>query len=174
MSGAPPIDWDLLVESERILSGSPDQSLVQQENLIRKVKDLGERTANSIYGEVNKWTPVAQGASTPGSGTYDVQVGHYVRIGHLVWFTMNLEWDDANHTGTGNLEITGLPVAARNYTNARVVIPLINMESGAEWQGAGIIEPDESTISIVQNGTTTIQINGADYTLHATGIYRAI
>ena len=87
---------------------------------------------------------------------------------------MNLQWDDANHTGTGNLEITGLPVGAKNITNAKIVVPVYNAESGSEFVGIGFIDPGEKHISVIKNGATTQQINGADYDLQITGTYRAI
>lgn len=174
MSAFPPQSWNFPLRPELILSGEPKDYLKYQEELVGRIVKVNSEISNGIYGESSSWTPVAQGGSTAGSGTYDVQAGHYVRWGNMVWFTMNLEWDDSNHTGTGDLQITGLPAAARNLTNAKVVIPLINMQSSAEWQGAGIMSPNSSVISVVQNGTTTVQINGADYTIHATGIYRAL
>lgn len=57
------------------------------------------------------FTPVLAGISTAGAGTYSVQVGYYQVFNKMVTFTINLVW--SAHTGTGNLKITGLPVASR-------------------------------------------------------------
>jgi hypothetical protein len=53
------------------------------------------------------WTPVIEGTSTAGSGTYTSQIGHYTKIGRLVFFSADIAW--SAHTGTGNMRIAGLP-----------------------------------------------------------------
>jgi hypothetical protein len=62
------------------------------------------------------WTPVIQGSSTPGSGTYSAQVGRYTKIGDMVFCTAYLVW--SAHTGTGLMQLAGLPYTARNNANA--------------------------------------------------------
>ena len=174
MSAFPPTYWEFPIRPELITSDNPMDHLAYQEELVRRLVDVNGALSNAIYGESGKWAPVAQGASTAGTGTYEVQVGYYVRWGNMVWFTLNLQWDDANHTGTGNLEITGLPVSAYDLTNAKVVCSCYNAESGSEFVGMAFIEPAESKISVIKSGATTQQINGADYDLQITGTYRAL
>ena len=175
MSAFPPRSWTFPVRPELITSEEPNDRLRYQEELVRRISEVNSQMSNAIYGETSKWLPVAQGASTAGAATsYGVQVGHYVRWGSMVWFTLNLQWNDADHTGTGNLEITGLPVSAFNLTNAKVVCPCYNSESGGEFVGAAFINPGESKISVIKSGATTQQINGADFDLQITGTYRAL
>jgi hypothetical protein len=57
--------------------------------------------------EEGTWTPVVVGTTSAGTGTYTVQQAHYVKVGNVVNFTLALGW--SAHTGTGNIEITGLP-----------------------------------------------------------------
>jgi len=57
--------------------------------------------------EEGTWTPVVVGTTSAGTGTYTVQQAHYIKTGNVVNFTCALGW--SNHTGTGNIEITGLP-----------------------------------------------------------------
>lgn len=57
--------------------------------------------------ETGTFTPAIVGTATPGVGTYAYQVGRYIRIGKRVFVDMLLEW--SAHTGTGSMEITGLP-----------------------------------------------------------------
>lgn len=174
MSAFPPQDWPLPLDEQLITSRDPSQNLLYQQQLVRAIQDINRQISNAIYGEKAKFLPVAQGGTSAGTGTYEVQVGQYVRFGSMVWFTINLEWDDANHTGTGDLEITGLPVSSHNLTNGVTVVNVYNSQSGSEFVGAGLIQPAESKISAIQNGGTTQQINGADYDLQITGIYRAL
>jgi len=173
MSAFPAITWDLNIDSKKILSGTPEALNQQQENLIRQIKRLGEQNSEGIYGLSNRWTPVAEGGTSAGvASSYGVQVGHYQRFGHMCWFTMNLQWNDADHTGTGDLTITGLPAPVKDVTNAKVIFPAYNSESGSGFVGMAFMEPDSKTISVIKNGATTLQINGADYDLQITGMYR--
>ncbi len=73
--------------------------------------------ASTFYAE-GTFTPVLIGLTTAGTGTYaaDGQVGRYTRIGNRVFFDVYLSW--SAHTGTGNIEITGLPFTVQNTTNA--------------------------------------------------------
>jgi len=60
------------------------------------------------------WTPTLYGATTAGTTTYDLQAGHYVKIGTLVYCFFRLDWTAA--TGTGSAKIGGLPFSARNFS----------------------------------------------------------
>lgn len=68
--------------------------------------------ATNVQGVAVSFTPAVRGTSTAGVGTYGSQLGTYVRNGQIVTFQIVLDW--SAHTGTGNIEITGLPVAALN------------------------------------------------------------
>jgi len=57
--------------------------------------------------EEGTFTPVAEGTSAAGVGTYTQQAGRYTKVGNKVHFTINLAWNA--HTGTGNLILSGLP-----------------------------------------------------------------
>jgi len=47
------------------------------------------------------------GTTTAGTGTYTSQDGKYTKVGNLVTFQMNFTW--TGHTGTGTMQIQGLP-----------------------------------------------------------------
>jgi hypothetical protein len=57
--------------------------------------------------EEGTWTPIAIGTTTAGTCTYVFNTGSYTKVGRLVYFQMELFYTD--HTGTGDLQITGLP-----------------------------------------------------------------
>lgn len=59
------------------------------------------------------FTPVLEGTTSAGVGTYTTQLGAFTRIGNRVFFTINLAW--TAHTGTGDMLVSGLP-----YTPALV------------------------------------------------------
>lgn len=55
-------------------------------------------------------TPTIVGTTAAGVGTYTSQLGKWARWGNLVYFNLTVAW--TAHTGTGNMEIAGLPYAA--------------------------------------------------------------
>jgi hypothetical protein len=57
--------------------------------------------------EEGTWTPVLIGTTVAGTGTYTTQEGKYTKVGNLVTFQMGLNW--SAHTGTGTMQIQGLP-----------------------------------------------------------------
>lgn len=59
--------------------------------------------------EEGTFTPTVIGTTTAGTGTYTLQVGKYTKIGNAVQFMIVLAW--TAHTGTGSLNVTGLPFA---------------------------------------------------------------
>lgn len=76
------------------------------------------RTALSVpVNSSGTFTPVAVGTTTPGTATYTVQVGRYERIGNRVFMTIRLSW--GGHTGSGSIDITGLPFTS-NVNNRTV------------------------------------------------------
>lgn len=62
--------------------------------------------------EEGNFTPTIVGTTTAGSGTYNAQLGRYTRIGRVVTFQLYVDW--SAHTGTGNMEIEGLPFTSNS------------------------------------------------------------
>ena len=107
-----------------------------------------------------------------GTGTYEKQVGTYVCSGRMCWFTIQLHFDNANHTGTGNLTITGLPFTSDDTTDAQVIFPVWDTQSTAEFVGIAVMEPDSTSIgALFEYDGTQVSIE-ADHELHITGVYR--
>ena len=57
--------------------------------------------------EEGTFTPTIVGTSAAGTGTYTTQLGNYTKIGRIVTCDISLVW--TAHTGTGNIDIGGLP-----------------------------------------------------------------
>ena len=62
--------------------------------------------------EEGTWIPTVSGSATAGTGTYNAAVGWYTKVGNVV--TAQAYINLANHTGTGNLLLTGLPFTQKN------------------------------------------------------------
>lgn len=67
--------------------------------------DSGVNTLNH-YSE-GTFTPAIIGATTPGTGTYNIRFGRYTRIGNRVHISLVMR--TTAHTGTGQVTFTGLP-----------------------------------------------------------------
>ena len=97
--------------------------------------------AVGVEGALAYFTPVVRGTSTAGTATYASQLGTYVRNGNLINFQIILDW--TGHTGTGNIEITGFPVAALSAE------PLPN-----SWVWAnGLTITGQATFGLISNQT---------------------
>lgn len=57
--------------------------------------------------EEGTFTATIVGTTTAGVGTYNSQVGVYTKVGRAVSFNLIVNW--TAHTGTGNMNISGLP-----------------------------------------------------------------
>lgn len=70
--------------------------------------------------EEGTWTPVVVGTTTAGTGTYTTQTGSYTKIGRLVFIESNCAW--SAHTGTGPMQIDGLPFTPDSNTCAMSLV----------------------------------------------------
>lgn len=57
--------------------------------------------------EEGTFTPTVDGTVSAGAGTYTIQSGEYTKIGNVVIVRIGLSW--SAHTGSGNMQISGLP-----------------------------------------------------------------
>ncbi len=73
---------------------------------VPEINSLAINSAVNVYQE-GTFTPVLEGTTTAGVGTYTTQAGRFTRIGNRVFIDVALHW--TAHTGTGNMRIAGLP-----------------------------------------------------------------
>jgi hypothetical protein len=67
--------------------------------------------------DTGTFTPTIAGDGSAGTGTYTRQAGVWTRNGNVITVTISLAW--TAHTGTGNILVTGLPLASRNDSALR-------------------------------------------------------
>ena len=126
---------------------------------------------------VSEWTaltPTIYGGTNAGTATYGgIRTGVYCQIRKIIFFSLSVQI--TNHTGTGNLIVGGLPVAAANYSNilwqCNVLASNLTMPANTLYI-TGDIEPNNNFIylaatkdggaaELVQMDTAcTIYING--------------
>ena len=132
------------------------------------------------------WTPVVTFA-TPGdlAVVYNAQVGSYTKIGRLVTISCTISTTTFTYTtASGNLQVTGLPFAAKTVTNYFAVASLlhggltvtgaigtnIRVTSGASIAIPTISAGGPSSISTLTTGNTT---SGSGVVLEFTMQYEA-
>ena len=64
--------------------------------------------------EEGTFTPTIVGITSAGTGTYTTQLGRYTKVGRIVTCDISLVW--TAHTGTGNMDIDGLPFSVLSTT----------------------------------------------------------
>jgi hypothetical protein len=105
--------------------------------------------------EEGTFTPTIVGTSTAGTATYAAngQVGRYTKIGNRVFFDLYLSW--TAHTGTGDLQINGLPFTVQNTTNLNrnysAILNVVAMTAGN--LGAAFSSPNTTAVALRQMPT---------------------
>lgn len=104
--------------------------------------------------EEGTWTPTIIGTTTAGTGTYTTQRGDYIKIGRLVTVQFYVAW--TAHTGTGNMNVSGLPFTTQNigtYFAAAAMgfVDLISMTAGNIM--TGYAAPNSTTLLLKQTPT---------------------
>jgi len=120
--------------------------------------------------EENTFTPVLEGSTSAGAGTYTIQAGKFTRIGNRVFFTINLAW--SSHTGTGNMVVSGFPyppalvyrafpITAFNltYTNGNQLAGQIGASSFTKMDIVQIASGGAS-VAIAMDTAAQITVNG--------------
>lgn len=92
-----------------------------------------------------QFTPTVSGTSTAGAATYTERAGSYVRVGDVMHIQISLAW--SAHTGTGNIQISGLPepTQASTYGYAAFSVIYSGLMVGSGLQLGASFETDNST-----------------------------
>jgi hypothetical protein len=100
--------------------------------------------------EEGTFSPTVIGDATAGTVTYFGRVGKYTKIGNLVTFTIYLNWGSG--TGTGNLQISGLPftVAGGQHYPAATIGKFSNLALSANNVVTAVCGSSTTLISIEQ------------------------
>jgi hypothetical protein len=120
-------------------------------------------TALTHYEQSGTWTPTLA-YDTPGTSsfTYGTQVGRFSRIGNIVHFNCRIILTNYSlGTGTGNLNITGLPYASANVANSYFTFPVFYSNVTIPTNGlsaVGRLINNASSIQIFSNLATGVNL----------------
>lgn len=108
----------------------------------------GSTGALSTYAEAQTCNMSLIGITAAGSGTYTYNVCRYTQIGKMVF--LNWAFTTTANTGTGNMRISGLPLASLNVTNFSQACQ-INHSATTFTPGVGlkaVIAPNSTTADV--------------------------
>lgn len=119
------------------------------------------------------FTPVIEGSTTAGTGTYTLQFGSYQKIGNWVHFRLRVAW--SAHTGTGNIYVTGLPYTAQSNHHTTISISPSNLTfTGSYLSGRVISTTDTIQLLNCTSGAAATEVamdTAAD--IYISGSYEA-
>jgi hypothetical protein len=135
---------------------------------------FGAGTALSTYAE-GTFTPTISGASTAGTTTYSGSPqGTYRKIGNIVYFNLAVSWTNA--TGTGVVQVGGLPFTAKSgigympvyiysttflIATATYFFPIVVPNTTTVQIYGGIVSTgSQVSSSLASNTSATIYLNG--------------
>lgn len=98
--------------------------------------------------EEGSWTPTVQGTAVAGTFAYAAQIGRFVRVGRLVFVTIQISWSTIG-AAAGFLQINGLPYAVGVAGNFLVALPQFNTAITADAWRAPLVA-----------ASTAFQLNG--------------
>lgn len=130
--------------------------------------------------EEGTWTPVLT-LSTPGdlNVAYSTQIGTYTKIGNVVHIFLIVNTSTWSYTtGSGNINLTGLPFTVKNITNERFVgaigawggITKAGFTSAA-WNA--IAGASVCTITMSGSGNSITAVSATDVASGTTQVYRS-
>lgn len=139
-----PTNWQFPLHAERILSEEHEEQEKHWREFIFSVQRMYEELAQGINGDIRanslepnrKWTPTLEGAGTPGTFTYDHQIGWVYRSGIFtdVWF--DIKWTAAG-TAAGNLYVE-LPYLVA-VSSEKPFVGVVQSSSITYTGGTGIV-----------------------------------
>jgi phage-related tail fiber protein len=114
--------------------------------------DVAASNGNTLDDyEEGTFTPIIEGTTTAGTGTYSVQDGRYLKIGKRVSFFVSLNW--SAHTGTGNIRVSGLPFTSANIRQPPLYVSCSNLTFSD--QIAANMNNNVATFDLVQISSNT-------------------
>jgi hypothetical protein len=107
------------------------------------------------------WTPVLTASTTGGSHTYSTQLGTYIKIGPLVFFTCHLALSTKDATLSGSVRISGLPFTVRNVSSefnlSTPIAASVDLTAGRTIYALASI--NTSYLTLGEQGDNVVQAN---------------
>lgn len=123
----------------------------------------GTSLANYVEGT---WAPAITTSGTVGTPAYSVQIGSYTRIGRIVVAQFSITLSGWTGSPTGNVSISGLPLAATGTTNDSAACAIsqysVSGLAALNYGIVGTISPSATQVNLYSQGNSgTIAITAA-------------
>ena len=165
--------------TERVKVGSTGDVNISTGNVVMATSGKGIDFAATANGsgtmtsellndyEEGTFVPVIIGTASAGTATYAAQIGRYTKVGRIVQFQIDVNYSAG--TGTGNLQIDGLPFQNSNNL-APLSTYLISIGMTALYYAVALIGTNSTKIDINQLPTG----GGSDLSIPYDGAGRII
>lgn len=127
----------------------------------------GDATSATVHGlryEEGSWTPTLYGASTPGTQTYSVQLGHYIKINKKVTCYGRIILTAKDAAMAGSVKIGGLPFTVGGTAGSIVFGHIANVDFNSGelmLTGYPVAGTTRVDLTLVQDATTPIGLQPA-------------
>lgn len=177
-AGSPIINLSSPNAAMTVIGGPADIKIQNPSSKSRYLGQYGLALGNNAstnpttmdWYEEGTWTPVIEGASSAGTGTYTLQYGTFTRIGNRVYYTFNVAW--SAHTGTGRLMLANLPYITTILTQRPFPVNVTGT-AGSQFYfltgGTGWLKPD--LVSVDATGASSLVNIYASGTIVGVGHY---
>lgn len=90
----------------------------------------GEMFATTSLSTIveSTFSPTIVGVTTPGAGTYSLQLGRYKQYSTMTYYFMRCTW--SAHTGTGKMEMDGYPSSPAGSNSAQRFFQNLTLTDG--------------------------------------------
>lgn len=114
--------------------------------------------------EEGTWTPTLSGSTTAGTFTYTSTAGTYTKIGNVVYFTCFLQVTATTVSGSGTVNVTGLPFTISATGTGRTCYGAVGLYSGFATNINNITwntVPNSSRLNFLRNTSITTSLSTA-------------
>lgn len=124
-----PTDFPTSIDSYTTKLNNVDTIAAADINNLQDATLAIETLLGASSNRATSWTPTVRFA-TPNTPPTVTSTARYVQFGSLIWISCRIDFS-ALGTGTGNLEITNLPVAAITTSSIVFALPCAPVFAGA-------------------------------------------
>jgi len=153
-----------------------DKVIIQDTSDSNNIKTVTAQAIADLAASLTTgtFTPVIEGTSTAGTGSYSTQIGRYAKIGTLCFLQILIDWN--SHTGTGSFQITGLPFEGKaGYTSQQVTLNYAANSTSGNGTFYYLEITDSSTTGVLKLGSGVSSMGGwlaeADGVISISGCY---
>lgn len=125
---------------------------------------LGGAVAANLLDDYEEgtFTPLLEGATTPGTYVYSSQVGKYTKIGNMIIARIRIDVSVTTLAGTGDALISGLPFVGGSLDMGAIVAAGVTFPASAEQITSEKSSSDEVKFRFTRTGLSSVFMQCSD------------